>query len=72
MAITTNRLADLDLDVVDTATFQAFEAEAAREAWLTTMWGIRPGESSPVCRPAVFPFDPAISRWLTRLWGLGA
>jgi hypothetical protein len=39
-------------------------------AWLETMWGVRPGHSSPVCQASTYDFGPGIATWLHRLWGL--
>jgi hypothetical protein len=40
------------------------------EAWLETMWGIRPGQSSPVCQASRDDHSPEVAAWLHRLWGL--
>ncbi|HEV8623161.1 MAG TPA: hypothetical protein VG034_01775 [Acidimicrobiia bacterium] len=40
------------------------------EAWLETMWGIRPGTSSPVSQPTTADLPAGIASWLHHLWGL--
>ena len=37
--------------------------------WLATMWGIRPGASSPTSHARVHPSCQASAGWLTALWG---
>jgi hypothetical protein len=40
------------------------------EAWLHTLWGIRPGTSSPTCSTGkVHPSCLASADWLTTLYG---
>jgi hypothetical protein len=58
----------LDTTTIDTGQWDA-EAPMVEE-WLWTLWGIRPGVSSP--RPATVPVHPAClasAGWLSALWG---
>jgi len=58
-----------DLDLFDNLA-EVFTAGPTTEAWLETMWGIRLGESSPVCQVSRDDHSPEIAAWLYRLWGL--
>lgn len=64
--IQTTTLDDLELfdNLVD-----VFTAGPTIEAWLETIWGIRPGQSSPVGQVSRYHHSPEVAPWL-RLWGL--
>jgi len=49
---------------------EVFTAGPTIEGWLETMWGSRPGQSSPVCQASRSDCGPDIAAWLHRLWGL--
>jgi arginine/ornithine N-succinyltransferase beta subunit len=49
---------------------EVFTSGPTIEAWLETMWGIRPGQSSPVCQVSRDDYSPEVAVWLHRLWGL--
>jgi hypothetical protein len=57
-----------DLEFFDNL-LEVFTAGPTIEAWLETMWGIRPGHSSPVCQVSSYHHSPEVAAWL-RLWGL--
>jgi hypothetical protein len=49
---------------------EVFTAGPGIEAWLETIWGIRPGTGSPVCQVSHADYSPEVAAWLHRLWGL--
>ena len=62
---------------IDPTTFDGEWSEVAAlpsvDDWLRTMWGLRPGVSSPRRSPGpVHPSCVAASGWLHALWGFGA
>jgi arginine/ornithine N-succinyltransferase beta subunit len=49
---------------------EVFTGGPTIEAWLETMWGVRPGHSSPVCQVSRYDYGSEVAAWLHRLWGL--
>ena len=49
---------------------EVFRAGPTTAAWLETMWGVRPGHSSPVRHVSRDGHSPEVAAWLHRLWGL--
>jgi hypothetical protein len=58
-----------DLELFDNLV-EVFTAGPTTEAWLETMWGIRPDHSSPVGQVSSYDHSPEVAAWLHRLWGL--
>ena len=61
-----------DATTVDDGDWAEVAALPSVDDWLWTMWGLRPGFSSP--RRSVGPVHPsciAQAGWLRALWGLG-
>jgi hypothetical protein len=47
------------------------DGHADVKPWLETMWGIRRGQSAPMCQLITSGLAPELELWLRRLWGLG-